>query len=48
METRGLDKAHCLSLNVLFMPSPIEMQQDITQCNERALIYYQLVEIFLA
>ena len=23
------------------MQSPMEMQQDITQCNERALIYYQ-------
>ena len=37
-----------LSLNVLFMQSPIEMQQDIMQYSDSALICCQLLEIILA
>ena len=36
------------SLNVLFMQSPIDMQQDIMQYSDSALICCQLLEIILA
>ena len=39
---------YSLSLNVLFMQSPIEMQQDIMQYSDSALICCQLLEIILA
>ena len=41
-------KEHSLSLNVLFMQSPIDMQQDIMQYSDSALICCQLLEIILA
>ena len=44
----AIENDNSLSLNVLFMQSPIEMQQDIMQYSDSALICCQLLEIILA
>ena len=48
LESAETNISNSLSLNVLFMQSPIEMQQDIMQYSDSPLICCHLLEIILA